>query len=243
MLFSCVHRSSRAFISLCNVRLSDGDCLDFDVCAFGQGCYGEGGAGRVGGCEEFGVDLVHSGEVADVCQQHGHFRHVLHRESSLCEDVLDVGQALTGFCLYAPFGKVACGRVDGELSADIDGIVSACLNGLAVGPDGSRSIACVYRFHFAMFNKLCCKDNKNTCRKVNFVHFFTFLKIFFFLVYCNYIIIMRYLFLVAITFFQIFFVSSTIIITFVPSLVSPVMGKAGGLIMKKTFSNVCRCEL
>ena len=44
------------------------------------------------------------------------------------------------------------------------------------------------------------------------------------------------------TFFHLFFVCSTNIATFAPSLVSSATGQRAVLYMRKTFSNVCRCE-
>ena len=43
-------------------------------------------------------------------------------------------------------------------------------------------------------------------------------------------------------FFLFFFAVSKIILIFAPSLVSPAVGERAVIYMRKTFSNVCRCD-
>ena len=65
--------------------------------------------------------------------------------ASLFQDVLSVGERLSGLLLYATLCKHSSCRIDGKLSGDE--YHSSCLDGLTVWSDCFRSLFCAYCFH------------------------------------------------------------------------------------------------
>lgn len=108
--------------------------IDFDHGAGGQAGDGEGGSSRGLAGEELGVDRVHGGEVVHRAQEHRALDHSVHGAPGGLDDVLHVGERLTGLLGDASLHDPPV--LHRQTATHIH--ESVCPDRLAVGTDGRR---------------------------------------------------------------------------------------------------------
>ena len=97
-----------------------GDALHFDHDPTGQTRRLNGGAGRLVGAEELGVDRVEAREVIHVAEEAGRLDHTVERTSGGFKDRLEIGQHLARFGLDGIAHHVPGGAVHAALAGDKD---------------------------------------------------------------------------------------------------------------------------
>lgn len=67
----------------CYRCLKSSDSFNFNEHLLGEFLYGHGRAGRVGGGEMAGINLVHGNEEAHIGKENGGFNHIVHSHACL----------------------------------------------------------------------------------------------------------------------------------------------------------------
>ena len=96
--------------------------------------------------KHFSIQTVHRGEMAHIGQKNRGLYDVFYRGASFSQYGLDIGQRLASLCLYT-FGQIAAGGNKTKLTGCKQKFAS--LDGLGVGPNGSRSLGSANDFSFS----------------------------------------------------------------------------------------------
>ena len=119
-----------------------GDYFDFYVCGFGKRGDLDRGAGRKIVGEIFRVDFVHTGEVAEVGQEHSAFDDVGESQFLVVQDGFYVLEDALGLSFDVAGDEVTGRWVERDLAGAKEQIADA--DGMVIGTDSGRGLGGFY---------------------------------------------------------------------------------------------------